>query len=609
MPRSVPPEFGILVRLVTCGSVDDGKSTLIGRLLHDAGVVPTDQMLALGDDPDLSQLVDGLSAEREQGITIDVAYRYFDLDDRRFILADAPGHEQYTRNMVTAASSADVAVVLLDARKGILTQTRRHSRLLALMGVRKLVLAVNKMDLVDWSRDRFDAISAAYRDFAATLGLNDVSAIPVSARNGDNVAVRSALTAWYTGPTLMDHLRAVCPDVAGPGPLRMAVQGTVRPHADFRGICGWIVDGEIRPGQPVRILPSGVAATVDRIVTLGGDLQGAARHQAVTVTLTTDVDVSRGDLIVAEDRQPEVADKFEAHVIWMSDRPLLPGRSYWLKLGTTTQPAQVSDIRHRIDIDTGDDLAVPTLELNDIGLCVVTLNTPIAFEPYDRSRSLGGFILIDRMSGETVGAGMIRLAVHGATNVQLQALNVSREQRAAIKNQSPLVLWFTGLSGAGKSTIANLVEQGLLERGLHSVLLDGDNLRHALNRDLGFTDADRVENIRRVTEVARLMTDAGLIVLVSFISPFRAERQNARERMAPGEFIEVFIDVPLAIAEQRDVKGLYAKARAGRLPNFTGIDSPYEPPEAPDLHIDTTTCSPESATDRILALVHSRQRA
>ena len=601
------PQSAPLVRLVTCGSVDDGKSTLIGRLLHDAGAVPSDQLLALGDDPDLSQLVDGLSAEREQGITIDVAYRYFDLDDRRYILADAPGHEQYTRNMVTAASSADLAVVLLDARNGILTQTRRHSRLLALMGVRKLVLAVNKMDLVNWSQDRFDEIRTAYREFAETLGLKDVTAIPISARDGDNVAVRGAAAAWYTGPTLMDHLRAVRLDTSLPGPLRMAVQGTIRPHADFRGVCGWIVEGEVRPGQPVRVLPSGVAATVDRIVTLDGDLESAAPHQAVTLTLTPDIDVSRGDLIVAEDGQPGIADQFEAHLVWMSNRPLLPGRSYWLKLGTTTQPAQVSDIRHRIMVDTGEHQPVRTLELNDIGLCVITVNAPIAFEPYDRNRHLGGFILIDRMTEETVGAGMIRHALHGSANVRPQTLNVSREQRAAIKSQKPLVLWFTGLSGAGKSTIANRVEQGLLDRGLHTVLLDGDNLRHAFNRDLGFTDADRVENIRRVTEVARLMTDAGLIVLVSFISPFRAERQIARERMAPGEFVEIFIDVPLAVAEQRDVKGLYAKARAGQLPHFTGIDSPYEAPQAPDLHIDTATCSPDAAASRILALVHSRQ--
>ncbi|MDI1281833.1 adenylyl-sulfate kinase [Brevundimonas sp.] len=607
MTGSRAPACDVLVRLVTCGSVDDGKSTLIGRLLYDAGAVPEDQLLALGDDPDLSRLVDGLSAEREQGITIDVAYRYFDLGDRRFILADAPGHEQYTRNMVTAASGADVAVVLIDARNGILTQTRRHSRLLALMGVRRLVLAVNKMDLVDWSPDRFDEIRADFRGFAAELGLDDVTAIPISARHGVNIATRSDQAAWYQGPTLMDWLRAIRLDAAATGPLRMMVQGTIRPHADFRGAAGWIADGEVRPGQAVHILPSGVAATVDRIVTRDGDLETAGRHQAVTLALIPDVDVSRGDLIVAADRQPGVADQFEAHLVWMSYRPLLPGRSYWLKLGTTTLPAQVSDIRHRINVDTGEHQAARTLELNDIGYCVVAVTTPIAFEPYMTSRSLGGFILIDRMTEETVGAGMITRALHRSANVRPQALHVSRDQRAALKRQKPMVLWFTGLSGAGKSTIANRVEQALLDQGLHTVLLDGDNLRHGLNRDLGFTDADRVENIRRVTEVARLMTEAGLIVLVSFISPFRAERQMARERMAPGEFIEIFVDVPLAVAEQRDTKGLYAKARAGQLPHFTGIDSPYEAPESPDLHIDTTTCSPEAASSRILALVQSRQ--
>ena len=606
------PETGLdtgpatLIRLVTCGSVDDGKSTLIGRLLHDTGSVPSDQLAALhamGGEPDLSLLVDGLAAEREQGITIDVAYRFFDIGDRRFILADTPGHEQYTRNMVTAASTADLALVLIDARKGVLTQTRRHSRLLALLGVRRVVLAVNKMDLVDWSRDRFDAIVDDYAAFAAGIGLTDVTAIPISAREGDNVAGPGDRAPWYEGPTLLDYLRAVRPDDAAPRPFRMTVQGVIRPHADFRGFAGRVVGGEIRPGDAVRVLPSGVRAQVERIVSLDGDIDRAVVGQSVTLTLAPQVEASRGALIVADDHPPEVADQFEAHVVWMSDRPLLPGRSYWLKLGAATTPARVSDLRHKVNVDTDEHLAARTLGLNDIGLCTLALDAPVAFEPYAVSRDLGGFILIDRVTDQTVGAGMIRFALRRAANIQPQALSISRDDRAALMRQTPLVLWFTGLSGAGKSTIANRVEQKLFGEGLHSALLDGDNVRHGLNRDLGFTDADRVENIRRVAEVARLMTDAGLIVLVSFISPFRDERRMARELMAPGEFLEVFIDTPLDVVEARDVKGLYAKARAGQLDNFTGIDSPYEPPLHPDLRIDTTVCSPEAAADRIVAAV------
>ena len=601
-----------VVRLITCGSVDDGKSTLIGRLLHDAGGVPTDQLAALPDldgAPDLAFLVDGLSAEREQGITIDVAYRFFDIGDRRFVLADTPGHEQYTRNMVTAASTADLAIVLVDARKGVLTQTRRHSRLLSLLGVRRVVLAVNKMDLVEGSRTRFDAIVEDYRAFADPIGLTDITAIPTCARTGENISSTGALTAWYAGPDLMAHLRTIRLAQAASGPLRMTVQGVTRADADFRGFAGRIVGGVARPGDAVRVLPSGVNAAIDRIVAMDGDLAEARTGQSVTLTLTPDVDVSRGDLIVAAQDAPEVADQFEAHLVWMSERPLLPGRSYWLKLGATTVPARISDLRHKVNVDTGERLAAPTLALNDIGLCTLALDAPVAFEPYVHNRDLGGFILIDRASNETAGAGMIRFALRRAANVRPQALAVSRAERAALKRQSPLVLWFTGLSGAGKSTIANRVEQRLLEDGLHSALLDGDNVRHGLNRDLGFTDADRVENVRRVAEVARLMTDAGLIVLVSFISPFREERRMARELMGPGEFLEVFVDVPLAVAEARDVKGLYAKARSGQLSHFTGIDSPYEAPEAPELRIDTAACSPDEAADRIMALVHAAQAA
>ncbi len=609
LPDTGPRE---IVRLITCGSVDDGKSTLIGRLLYDAGAIPSDQLAALPEldgAPDLSFLVDGLSAEREQGITIDVAYRFFDIGQRRFVLADTPGHEQYTRNMVTAASTADLAIVLVDARKGVLTQTRRHSRLLALLGVRRVVLAVNKMDLVEGSQDRFEAIVDDYRAFADQIGLTDVTAIPTCARTGGNVSTAGDLTPWYTGPGLMAHLRTVGLTEAAPGPLRMTVQGVSRPNADFRGFAGRIVAGTARPGDAVRVLPSGVSATIDRIVTMDGDLDEASTGQSVTLTLTPEVDVSRGNLIAAAEAPPEVADQFEAHLVWMSERPLLPGRSYWLKLGAETVAARISDLRHKVNVDTGELLAAPTLSLNDIGLCTLALDTPVAFEPYAVSRDLGGFILIDRMTNETAGAGMIRFALRRAANLHPQALTVSRTDRAALKRQSPLVLWFTGLSGAGKSTIANHVEQRLLAEGLHSVLLDGDNVRHGLNRDLGFTDADRVENIRRVAEVARLMTDAGLIVLVAFISPFREERRMARERMEPGEFIEIFIDVPLEVAEARDIKGLYSKARAGQLSHFTGIDSPYEAPDTPELRIDAAACSVDEAADRIVALVHAAQAA
>ena len=601
-----------IVRLITCGSVDDGKSTLIGRLLFDAGAIPTDQIAALPDldgAPDMSFLVDGLSAEREQGITIDVAYRFFDIGERRFVLADTPGHEQYTRNMVTAASTADLAIVLVDARKGVLTQTRRHSRLLALLGVRKVVLAVNKMDLVEGSRERFDTIVEDYGAFAEQIGLIDVTAIPTCARTGGNVSSADDLMPWYSGPRLMAHLRTVRLAGAATVPMRMTVQGVSRPHADFRGFAGRIVAGAARPGDAVHILPSGVSATIERIVTMDGDLDEAGAGQSVTLTLTPDVDVSRGNLIAAAGAPPEVADQFEAHLVWMSERPLLPGRSYWLKLGAETVGARISDLKHKVNVDTGELLAAPTLALNDIGLCTLALDAPVAFEPYAVNRDLGGFILIDRMTNVTAGAGMIRFALRRAANIHPQALTVSRTDRAALKHQSPLVLWFTGLSGAGKSTIANRVEQRLLAEGLHSVMLDGDNVRHGLNRDLGFTDADRVENIRRVAEVARLMTDAGLIVLVSFISPFREERRMARERMEAGEFLEVFIDVPLDVAEARDVKGLYAKARAGQLSHFTGIDSPYEAPEAPELRIDAAACSVDEAADRIIALVHTAQAA
>jgi bifunctional enzyme CysN/CysC len=598
-----------LVRLITCGSVDDGKSTLIGRLLHDAGAVPDDQLAALrmpSGEPDFSRLFDGLSAEREQGITIDVAYRHFETAGRRFILADTPGHPQYTRNMVTAASTADVAVVLVDARKGLLSQTRRHSYLVSLMGVRRVLLAVNKMDLVGWSQKVFDEIEADYRALAAELGLTQVTTVPVSGLGGDNVVGRSTNLPWYDGPTLLEWLESTDLGDAAPGPFRMPVQWVNRPDADFRGYAGRIAAGTVRPGDGIKVLPSGRDAVIERIVTLDGDLAEAGPGQSVTLTLTDHLDVSRGDVLAAAAAPPPVADQFEIDLVWMADAPLLPGRAYVVKLGSATVTGQVTDIRHKVNVETLEPLAARTLELNDIGVCHLHLDAPLTFEPYAVNRDLGGLILIDRQTNETVGAGLIRFALRRSANVQWQALDVGRAERAGLKHQKPLVLWFTGLSGAGKSTIANLVDKRLFAEGRHTFLLDGDNVRHGLNQDLGFTDADRVENIRRITEVARLMADAGLIVLVSAISPFAAERRMARERMAPGEFVEIFVDAPLEVVEQRDVKGLYRKARAGQLTNFTGIDSPYERPEKADIHIEAAALTPEQACERIIEAIRDR---
>ncbi|GAA0869138.1 sulfate adenylyltransferase subunit CysN [Brevundimonas basaltis] len=598
-----------LVRLITCGSVDDGKSTLIGRLLHDAGAVPDDQLDAIrtaSGEPDFSRLFDGLDAEREQGITIDVAYRHFETAGRRFMLADTPGHPQYTRNMVTAASTADVAVVLVDARKGLLPQTRRHSYLVGLMGVRRVLLAVNKMDLIGWSQAVFDEIAADYRALAGDLGLTEVAAIPVSGLGGDNVATRSTAMPWYDGPTLLQWLESIDLAEADPGPFRMPVQWVNRPDADFRGYAGRIAAGTVRPGDPVRVLPSGRTTAIDRIVTMDGDLAEGGPGQSITLTLADHLDVSRGDVLAAADDPPGVADQFEIDLVWMADAPLLPGRAYVVRLGAATVTGQVTDIRHRVNVETLEPLAARTLELNDIGVCHLHLDAPLTFEPYAANRDLGGLILIDRQTNETVGAGLIRFALRRSANVQWQALDVGRAERASLKHQRPLVLWFTGLSGAGKSTIANLVDKRLFADGRHTFLLDGDNVRHGLNNDLGFTDADRVENIRRVTEVARLMADAGLIVLVSAISPFAAERRMARERMAAGEFVEIFVDAPLDVVEARDVKGLYRKARAGQLTNFTGIDSPYERPEKPDIHIDAAALTPEQACERIIEAIRDR---
>ncbi|HEV3155820.1 MAG TPA: sulfate adenylyltransferase subunit CysN [Candidatus Baltobacteraceae bacterium] len=606
-------QYKSLLRFITCGSVDDGKSTLIGRLLYDSKMIFDDQIAALeadsrrigtqGGDIDFALLVDGLAAEREQGITIDVAYRFFSTDKRKFIVADTPGHEQYTRNMITGASTADLAVILIDARKGVLTQTRRHSFLVSLIGIRQVILAVNKMDLVGWSQETFDAIVSEYFDFAAKIGLNEVLSIPISGLMGDNIASGSARTPWYAGPTLMEHLESVRidEDRLRTKPFRLPVQWVNRPDPEFRGFSGMIASGTVRPGDKVRVLPSGRSTTVSRIVTFDGDLSQAVAGQSVTLTLAEEVDVSRGDVFASADAPPEVADQFMATLVWMADDALLPGRSYGLKIGTKSVSGQVTEIKHKINVNTLDHLPGKMLELNEIAVVNLALDQAIAFDSYSEDKDLGGFILIDRISNATVAAGMISFALRRSANIHWQTLDVTRQSRAEIKRQKPAVLWFTGLSGAGKSTIANILEKKLYAQGRHTYLLDGDNVRHGLNKDLGFTDADRVENIRRVAEVAKLLADAGLIVIVSFISPFRAERQAARALMGEGEFFEVFIDTELAVAESRDVKGLYKKARAGELKHFTGIDSPYEPPENPEIHIDTSTLSAVEAAEQIAA--------
>jgi bifunctional enzyme CysN/CysC len=600
-----------LLRFITCGSVDDGKSTLIGRLLYDSRMVFEDQLAALaidskkvgtrGGDLDFALLVDGLSAEREQGITIDVAYRFFSTDTRHFIVADTPGHEQYTRNMVTGASTADLAVILIDARKGVLTQTRRHSFIVSLLGIRRVVVAINKMDLVDYSRDVFQRIEREYRECADRLELVDVTCIPVSAIYGHNIAARGTDMPWYDGPTLFEHLEGV--EVGGleaSRPFRLPVQSVNRPDSTFRGSAGLVASGTVRVGDPVRILPSGSDSRVSRILVGVRDADMAIAGQSVTMTLTDEVDVSRGDVVVARDAPPSVADQFEATIVWMHERPLLQGRTYLMKLATQTASATVAPIKHRININTLERVAAKKLELNDIGVCDIELSRPIVFEAYRDNRDLGGFILVDRLTNATVGAGLLHFALRRSQNIRWQALDVDKSARAELKGQKPCVIWLTGLSGSGKSTIANLVEKRLHALGRHTYLLDGDNVRHGLNKDLGFTEADRVENIRRIAEVSRLMVDAGLIVLVSFISPFRAERRVARELVQAGEFFEVFVDTPLSVAESRDPKGLYKKARRGELKNFTGVDSPYEEPEHPEIRIDTTRVSAEEAADVIL---------
>ncbi|KQY54242.1 sulfate adenylyltransferase subunit CysN [Nocardioides sp. Root140] len=606
-----------MLRFITCGSVDDGKSTLIGRLLYESKLVFEDQLTALetdsrkvgtqGEGLDFALLVDGLAAEREQGITIDVAYRYFSTEQRKFVVADTPGHEQYTRNMVTGASTADLAVILVDARKGVLTQTRRHSFLVSLLGIRHVVLAVNKLDLVDYSQEVFDQIVADYSGFAKEIGLDDVVAIPMSAYVGDNLTERSANTPWYDGPTLIGHLESVqIDDELLTSPFRMPVQWVNRPDLDFRGFSGQIVSGVVRPGDRVRVLPSGRESSVSRIVTMDGDLAEAIAGQSVTITLADEIDISRGDVLAIADDLPDVADQFEAHVVWMGEEEMLPERPYLCQIGTMTVQARITKPKHKVNVNTLEKTATNTLALNEIGVCNLSFDRPVPFDPYAANRDTGGFILIDRLTNSTVGAGMIAHSLRRSDNIHWQVVDVDERAREALNGHRPQVLWLTGLSGSGKSTIANHLERRLHALGAHTYLLDGDNIRHGLNRDLGFTEADRVENIRRVTEVARLMADAGLVVIASFISPFRAEREAARELVGADQFCEVFVDTPIDVAEGRDPKGLYKKARRGELANFTGIDSPYEPPLAPELRIDTTSVSPEQASDQIVGLLRAR---
>ncbi|MBO6526621.1 sulfate adenylyltransferase subunit CysN [Erythrobacter sp.] len=608
-----------MLRFITCGSVDDGKSTLIGRLLYDSKMIFEDQLAALendskkvgtqGQEIDFALLVDGLAAEREQGITIDVAYRFFATEKRKFIVADCPGHEQYTRNMVTGASTADAAVILIDARKGVLVQTKRHSFLCHQLGITNLVLAVNKMDLIDYDQAKYEAIVADYEAFAKSIGIESFTAIPMSGLAGDNITTRSDNTGWYDGPVLIDHLEAmeVNNTASQAKPFRMPVQWVNRPNLDFRGFAGQIATGTIKPGDMLRSLPSGKTSKVKSVVTMDGDLDEAVAGQSVTITLEDEIDCSRGDVLATADSPPEVADQFESTIVWMDDEPLVVGRAYWLKLGTQTVSVTVAHPKYEIDVNnpagSGSHLACKTLHLNQIGVCEITTDKRIVFDPYEDNRALGGFILIDKITHHTVGAGMLHFSLRRSQNVHWQPTDISRKHHAEMKNQTPRVLWFTGLSGSGKSTIANEVEKKLALMNRHTFLLDGDNVRHGLNKDLGFTESDRIENIRRIGEVAKLMTDAGLIVLTAFISPFRADRQLVRDMIDGGEFIEIHVDTPLEVAEARDVKGLYKKAREGKLKNFTGIDSPYEAPEAPEIRVNTVEMTAEEAAEYIIGKI------
>ncbi|SIQ72501.1 sulfate adenylyltransferase subunit CysN [Aquipseudomonas alcaligenes] len=606
-----------LLRFITCGSVDDGKSTLIGRLLYESKALLEDQLSALESDSkkhgtqsgelDFALLVDGLSAEREQGITIDVAYRFFATEKRKFIVADTPGHEQYTRNMITGASTADVAVILIDARKGVLTQTRRHSYLVSLIGIRRVVVAINKLDMVGYSQEVFEQIDADYRAFASRLGIEHIHSIPLSALRGDNITEPSPNTPWYQGPSLMQFLETVELEQAREdAPLRMPVQWVNRPTPDFRGFSGRILGGSVRPGDAVRVLPSGKTSRVERIVTLNGDLPQAITGQSVTLTLYDEIDISRGDVIAAADAPPAVADQFEATVVWMSEEPMLPGRPYLIKLGASSIGGALGQPKYQVDVNSLNNLPAKTLGLNEIGVCTLSLDRAAPFDPYAENRDMGSFIVIDRYTHQTVGAGLLHFALRRSQNIHWQAVEVDKAARTRLNGHKPCVIWLTGLSGAGKSTIANLLERRLHAQGVHTYLLDGDNVRHGLNKDLGFTAADRVENIRRIGEVAKLMVDAGLMVVTAFISPFRSERQLARDLVTEGEFIEVFVDTPLAEVEKRDPKGLYKKARRGELKNFTGIDSPYEAPELPEIRIETLKYSAEDAADLIVQQLRER---
>lgn len=602
-----------MLRFITCGSVDDGKSTLIGRLLYDSKMIFEDQLAALesdskkqgtqGQEIDFALLVDGLAAEREQGITIDVAYRFFNTEKRKFIVADCPGHEQYTRNMITGASTADLAVILIDARKGVLVQTRRHSYLCHLIGIRNIVLAVNKMDLVGYDQATYDAIVRDYTEFARSIGIASFTAMPISGFKGDNITSLSANTPWYTGPTLVEHLETVevLTSLDADKPFRLPVQWVNRPNLDFRGFSGLVASGSVQPGDAIRVLPSGKTSTVTRVVTLGGDLDQATAGQSVTLCFADEIDCSRGDVIALADAPPQVADQFEATLVWLNDEAMVPGRAYWLKLATQTVSATVQHPKYVVNVNTMEHMAAKTLDLNAIGVVELTADKPVVFEAYADNRTLGGFILIDKITNATVAAGMLHFSLRRAQNVHWQSLDITRDEHARLKNQTPRVLWFTGLSGAGKSTIANEVEKRLNLMNRHTFLLDGDNVRHGLNKDLGFTEADRIENIRRVGEVAKLMVDAGLIVLTAFISPFRAERDMVRAMLPAAEFIEIHVDTPLEVAEARDVKGLYKKARAGQLKNFTGIDSPYEAPEQPEIRVNTAEMSAGEAADYIIS--------
>ncbi|MGI8527155.1 MAG: sulfate adenylyltransferase subunit CysN [Pseudolabrys sp.] len=612
----LPANRGLL-RFLTCGSVDDGKSTLIGRLLYESKIIKDDRLSelaadsrrygTLGDEMDLALLVDGLQAEREQGITIDVAYQFFSTPRRSFIVADTPGHEQYTRNMATGASTAQVAVILIDARKGVVVQTKRHSFICSLLGIRHVVVAVNKMDLVDFSLQRFERIAADYRTFADALKFRSIEIIPISARYGDNVTVRSAKTAWYGGPTLIELLETVQVESnAHAKPLRFPVQSVVRPNSDFRGFAGTVASGEVRCGDDVLVAGSGQKSKVKRIISSGRDQDSAGANDAIMLVLTDEIDVTRGDVLVAPQHRPEVVDQFAAHVIWMNDEPLVPGRSYLLRIGTRTVPATVSSLKYSIDVNTFEHLACKTLALNEIAFCNMSTAVPVAFDNYEDNRATGGFIIIDRFNNNTLGAGMISFGLRRASNIHVQQFSLDKQQRAALKHQKPAVLWLTGLSGAGKSTIANLVEKQLHVLGHHTMSLDGDNVRHGLNRDLGFSEADRVENIRRAGEVAKLMLDCGLIVICSFISPYRAERKMVRELVDNGEFFEVFIDTPLEECIKRDPKGLYIKALAGQIKNFTGVDAPYEIPQNPELHLKTIGRTPNEIVEDVLRVLRDR---